>query len=95
LPGDVLALALGARLMRDGMLSRTDGLILVLAWPVGSALIIRQPSSPIAEGAERDAPMLRNAALAMAFMGLLGLGAAGTVKSLAMDVVAPRRDTPA
>lgn len=79
----VAALALGALLVADGMLGRVDAAVLVLLWFVGTALVWRvapgdqQPELPL-EVRHR----LRHLALTLAFLGLVGTGAAAAVTGL-------------
>ncbi|MDH3734359.1 MAG: hypothetical protein OEU54_12540 [Gemmatimonadota bacterium] len=77
----MMALALGAVLMRDGFISRADGLILVLAWPIGSMLVMRQLSTAAEEPPAPGGPVLTDVGLALVFMALVGVGAAAMIKA--------------
>jgi cation:H+ antiporter len=74
------ALLLGAWLMADGMLSRSDAVILILAWIAGSAVAMRQlpeGSQPTIRVEAQD--KLRRALMMMLALGFVGGGAATAV----------------
>ena len=73
------ALALGAVLMGDGMLSRTDGIILLGAWAGGSALIWSQlsPSAPVESVPARS--RARHAVLVLLFLAIVGASTGAAV----------------
>ncbi len=73
----VAALALGAVLLSDGLLSRADGVVLLVVWVVGSVVIWRR-LPPAAEPIETVAAGNRvyHAAAALAFLALVAVGAA-------------------
>jgi cation:H+ antiporter len=76
-------LALVAILSRDGWLSRTDALVLIGAWAIATTLVWRV-GRPLSEALmERSAGQpLREALLALGFLGLVGAGAAAVVRSV-------------
>jgi len=74
------ALLLGAWLMADGMLSRSDAVILILAWIAASAIAMRQlpeGSQPTMRVEAQD--KLRRALMMMLALGFVGGGAATAV----------------
>ncbi len=74
------ALLLGAWLMADGMLSRSDAVILILAWIASSAIAMRQlpeGSQPTMQVEAQD--KLRRALMTMLALGFVGGGAATAV----------------
>lgn len=79
----VAALALGALLVADGLLGRGNAAVLVLLWFAATATVWRVAPSD----AEPELPLevghrLRHGALTVAFLGLVGAGAAAAVTGL-------------
>lgn len=76
----VASLVLGAALMQDGMLSRTDAVILVVAWLAGSVFAARQlpaGSQPTMQVQARG--KMRSATIMMFSLAVVGAGAAAAV----------------
>ena len=78
----IAALGLGAWRMADGMLSSADGLVLLLAWVGGSALLWTQlsPADPVQPAVSGS--RVRQAALILLFLALVGAGASAAVLAL-------------
>jgi cation:H+ antiporter len=74
-------LALGAVLMADGFLSRTDGIVLAAAWLVGSALIWKQlsPAGPV--DAVQTRKRLHHVLATFWFLALVAVGAGSAVSA--------------
>lgn len=81
----MVCLAGGALLMRDGDLSRVDGLVLVAGWIVGSAVIWRHlPSHGLETPSTRVEDRWTEAAAAtLGYLVLVGAGAAAAVAAFA------------
>ena len=77
----VVALGLGAFLMSDGLLSRGDGFVLVLAWLGGSAIIWSQlsPSEPVDAVPARG--RARHALAVLLFLSIVAVGTGAAVAS--------------
>ena len=72
----ILSLAMGAVLLSDGDLSRSDALVLILAWLMASIALWRQGSlkSPVLEP-ESERSKVHHGAVALAYLGLVAVGA--------------------
>lgn len=79
----VVGLGLGILLMRDSVLSRVDGALLLGMWLVGSVLLVRQ-LTPAAEPIEahHESTRLHHAAAALFFLALVAGGATAAVRAL-------------
>lgn len=78
----VAALGVGAFLLRDGFLSRVDGIILIIAWLVSSIILWR--NAPPAAQPAITVPSRRkshHAAAALGYMVLVGAGATAAVQA--------------
>lgn len=78
----VAALGIGALLLRDGYLSRTDGGVLVVAWLVASIIVWR--NAPLAAQPAITVPCPRrshHAIAALGYMVLVGAGATAAVQA--------------
>lgn len=71
----VLSLAMGAVLLSDGMLSRADAAVLILAWLMASLALWRQGTLRAPKLESTDGSRLYHAGVALVYLVLVGLGA--------------------
>ncbi len=80
----MVALGVGALLMRDGDLSRGDGAVLVAMWIIGSLVLIRQlAGSEAAVDGNGSHHRVRHGLQALLHLSLVGIGSAVVVTAFA------------